>query len=101
MTFGWVILLPDNRQLAHCSGPAFGQLIQVDTDNMVHSLTTKPVNMDIDALEGENVMRACSLIHGIYDHIVWNSSIDRVLGFQQTTNPHDFLPHTKQKGSYN
>jgi hypothetical protein len=42
------------------------KLIQVDTDNVVHSLTTRFANMDIGALEGENVMPACSLIHGVH-----------------------------------
>ena len=45
------------------------ELIQVDTDNAIRSLTTKLSNLDIAALEGENVMRACSLIRGVHDRL--------------------------------
>jgi hypothetical protein len=56
------------------------ELIQVDMDIAICSLTIKLANMNIAALEGENVMQACSLIHGIHDCLKLVSKV-----------PHDVL----------
>jgi hypothetical protein len=71
------------------------ELIQVDTDNAVRSLTTKLANLDIGALEGENVMRACSLIRGVHDRLklvgkVPHDVIDKLMRVFQTTSVDKF-----------
>jgi hypothetical protein len=43
------------------------KLLQVDTVNVVRSLVNKLSNLNTGALEGENIMRACSLICWVHD----------------------------------
>jgi hypothetical protein len=71
------------------------ELIQVDTDNAVRSLTTKLANMNIAEMQGENVMRACSLIRGVYDRLklvgkVPHDTIDKLMRVFQTTSVEKF-----------
>jgi hypothetical protein len=71
------------------------ELIQVDTDNAVCSLTTKLANMNIAKMEKENVMRACSLIRGAYDRLklvgkVPHDTIDKLMRVFQTTSVEKF-----------
>jgi hypothetical protein len=65
------------------------EMIQVDMENTI--LTTKLANMNIAALEGENVTQACSFIQGIHNCLklmgkVPHDVLDKLILVFQTTS---------------